>query len=138
MPDPANKDENSLKRQSRHLPNGHEIDDADTVYFDRRLARKDCLLPDWDIPDTAYRPVPIVWFTGAMLLQLLSLAIIATALSSKDPLFTIVCCSVSSFAIGYWTWERGMKDAGTAWKISTFLMLVIQFAFLYAVVSIGT
>ena len=37
--------------------------------------------------------------------------------------------SLVTGALGKWTWERGMKGAGTGWQVATCLMLATQLAF---------
>lgn len=120
-------DEQNL--QSSHLPTGREIDESDTAYFDRRLSRADCALPDWDIPDAAYRPVPIVWFFSAWLAQTFGMLLAFAAVSAFGPYIITAVCSLLSGLISVWTWNRGMKFAGMGWKIATKLMLLVQLAF---------
>ncbi len=94
---------------------------------DRRISRPDASLPDWEMPDVAYRPIPIVWFTTAMLGQLIVLGAIFVVLSSKHGAFTIGTAALVSTAIGAWTWERGMRDASMTWKVATVAILFVQF-----------
>ncbi len=101
-------------------------DSGDIMAGDRRLSRPDSSLPDWEMPDGAYRPIPIVWFTGAFFLQMIALFAIAVLLSAKHGLFTIVLSALITGMIGAWTWSRGMKDAATGWKAATIAMLGIQ------------
>ncbi len=96
---------------------------------DRRISRPDASLPDWEVPDTAYRPIPIVWFTGALITELLTLTLISAALASQSGWFTIALASLATGAIGMWTWERGMKHAARGWQVATVLMLAAQLAF---------
>lgn len=104
--------------------------EEDIVYGDRRISRPDASLPDWEVPDTAYRPIPIVWFTGALFIELFVLGLIAAILGSLNGWITIALSGVATVAIGIWTWRRGMEDAGTGWKIATAVMLAAQLAFL--------
>ncbi len=133
MPDPDPKEPNAIKEdihlQSSHLPNGREIDESDTVYFDRRLARQDCQLPDWDIPDAAYRPVPIVWFFSAWLAQTFGMMLVFAVFARFGPLAVAGACLVLTGLVTMWTWNRGMKDAGTGWKIASVVMLGGQLVF---------
>lgn len=94
---------------------------------DRRISRPDCSLPDWEVPDSSYRPVPIVWFTGALLLQTVVMFGIFIVLLEAHGAITIALCALLSGAIFSWTWSRGMKDAGTGWKSATIIMLVLNF-----------
>ena len=117
MPDPDPK-----------YPNPREED----IYAgDRRLSRPDSALPDWHIPDAKYRPIPIAWFAAAFLLQMVVLVVIFMVLLDESAWITVVLCSLATGALGKWTWDRGMKDAGTGWKIATVLMLLFQLAFVW-------
>ena len=117
MPDPDPK-----------YPNPREED----IYAgDRRLSRPDSALPDWHIPDAKYRPIPIAWFAAAFLLQMVVLVVIFWVLIGESGWITMVLSSLATGALGKWTWDRGMKDAGTGWKIATALMLLFQLAFVY-------
>lgn len=96
---------------------------------DRRLSRPDSALPDWHIPDAKYRPIPIAWFAAAFLLQMVVLTAIFVILSGQTGWITIALSALATGALGMWTWDRGMKDAGNGWKIATVLMLTAQLAF---------
>ncbi|EAQ30159.1 DNA topoisomerase IV subunit B [Erythrobacter sp. NAP1] len=107
-------------------PNPREED----IYAgDRRVSRPDSALPDWHIPDAKYRPIPIAWFAAAFLIQLLLLTMVFVVLAGQSGWITIAVSSLITGALGMWTWERGMKDAGTGWKVATILVLVGQLAF---------
>ena len=105
--------------------------EEDIYAGDRRLSRPDSALPDWHIPDAKYRPIPIAWFAAAFLLQMVVLVVIFMVLLGDSAWITVVLCSLATGALGKWTWDRGMKDAGTGWKIATVLMLLFQLAFVY-------
>ena len=107
-------------------PNPRE---EDIMAGDRRISRPDSSLPDWEMPDAAYRPIPIAWFAGAFLLQMVVLFALFMVLSGQNGWFTIILSSVATGAIGMWTWDRGMQDAGTGWKVTTVVVLVTQLAF---------
>lgn len=96
---------------------------------DRRLSRPDSALPDWHIPDAKYRPIPIAWFAAAFLLQMVVLTAIFVILSGRTGWITIALSALATGALGMWTWDRGMKNAGNGWKIATVLMLTAQLAF---------
>ena len=96
---------------------------------DRRISRPDTALPDWHVPDASYRPIPIAWFAGAFLLQMVVLFAIFMIFLSKHGAFTIGLSALATGAIGAWTWERGMKDAGGGWRTATIGMLLVQFLF---------
>jgi len=104
----------------RRYPDPRE---EDIMAGERRISRPDASLPDWEVPDTAYRPIPIVWFTGALMVQLIAVFAILVVLSGQHPVFTVGLCALVTGLIGAWTWDRGMKRAGTPWKIATVAML---------------
>lgn len=101
----------------------------DIIYGDRRISRPDVSLPDWEVPDTSYRPVPIVWFTGALFVELFVLVGLGAVLSSQSAWLALTFAAVATGGIGMWTWGRGMETAGTGWKIATVVMLLVQLAF---------
>ena len=109
--------------------------EEDIVYGDRRISRPDVSLPDWDVPDSAYRPVPIVWFTGALFVTMFALGLVAVVFASTSGWLTLVIAALAAIAIGDWTWRRGMKSAGTGWKVATVVMLAFQLAVLWLGVS---
>lgn len=100
--------------------------EEDIAYGDRRISRPDVSLPDWEVPDSAYRPVPIVWFTGALFATILALGLLALGLASTSGWLTLVMASLATIMIGNWTWRRGMRRAATGWKVATVLMLAFQ------------
>lgn len=108
-------------------PNPRE---EDIMAGDRRLSRPDSALPDWHIPDAKYRPIPIAWFAAAFLVQLVVLFAIFIILSGQNGWLTIVLASLATGALGMWTWDRGMKNAATGWKVATVFMLAAQLAFI--------
>lgn len=110
--------------------------EEDIVYGDRRISRPDVQLPDWDIPDGSYRAVPIVWFTGALFAQIFLTGFLFLVLIGKSGWLTIALTAMSSGAIGAWTWQRGMGQAGMGWRVATILMLLLWFAlFAFAAAS---
>lgn len=114
------------------IPEPQEDENGDVMAGDRRLSRPDSALPDWHIPDATYRPVPIVWFAGALLFQIIALTVLFFTLHSKDGMFTIAGSVIASIGILVWTWNRGMASASHAWKITTcismFLVLLLYCA----------
>lgn len=118
-------------------PNYPDPREEDIVYGDRRISRPDASLPDWEMPDTAYRPIPIVWFTGAMLVELIVLSALAVLLANHSGWLAIALAGLATGAIGKWTWDRGMAGAGGGWKLATIMMLAIQFGFLAIAVAPG-
>ena len=112
--------------EEKKYPNPREED----IYAgDRRVSRPDSALPDWHIPDAKYRPIPIAWFAAAFLIQMVVLFVIFIALVGQSGWITIALSSLATGALGKWTWNRGMKDAGQGWKMATVLMLIAQLAF---------
>ncbi|MBD2841818.1 hypothetical protein [Erythrobacter rubeus] len=105
-------------------PNPRE---EDIMAGDRRISRPDSSLPDWEVPDTAYRPIPIVWFTGALVVQMVAVFAIFILLLGQHGAITIALSALVTGAIGAWTWDRGMKDAGTGWKVATLAILTLTF-----------
>ncbi|MEP3051777.1 MAG: hypothetical protein ABJP48_02185 [Erythrobacter sp.] len=112
--------------EPKKRPNPRE---EDIMAGDRRLSRPDSALPDWHIPDAAYRPIPIAWFAGAFLVQMVALFAVFIALSAFNGWFTIALSGLITGAIGMWTWDRGMQDANRGWKIATIIVLLIQLLF---------
>nr|WP_298927795.1 hypothetical protein [uncultured Erythrobacter sp.] len=115
--------------QGRKYPDPREED----IYAgDRRISRPDVSLPDWEVPDTAYRPIPIVWFTGAFMVQLVAITVFLFAFSSQEPWLTIAASALATGAIGKWTWDRGMALAGLGWRTATVFMLLFNMLFAVA------
>lgn len=100
--------------------------EEDIMAGDRRLSRPDSALPDSIIPDAAYRPVPIAWFMATFLMQMIVLTFLFLLLLSSSPWVTIVLASAATVTLANWTWERGMKGAGSGWKTATVVMLAGQ------------
>jgi len=98
----------------------------DISYGDRRLSRPDASLPDWEVPDTSYRPIPIVWFTAAMIVQMLALTAIVFALAGLPGWVTIAGAGLATGAIVAWTWSRGMSGAPAGWRIATCVIVLLQ------------
>ncbi len=108
---------------------------TDIMAGDRRLSRPDASLPDWEVPDSAYRPVPIVWFTGAMLLQFLLLCLLFFALAGANGIYTMGFGGLLTGVVGAWTWRRGMASAPVGWRTATIMMLAVQLGLLLLAVS---
>ncbi|NBC88345.1 MAG: hypothetical protein GVX90_02405 [Alphaproteobacteria bacterium] len=98
--------------------------EEDIMAGDRRISRPDSSLPDWEVPDTAYRPIPIVWFTGALVVQIVAVFAIFFLLSAQNGALTIALAALATGAIGAWTWDRGMKGAAAGWKAATVIALL--------------
>lgn len=93
---------------------------------DRRIARGDTALPDWYASDAAYRPIPIAWFAGALIMQVILQPVLAIGALQLgfSRWFAVGLCLLASGFIWHWTWERGMAGASLVWRIATALMLV--------------
>ena len=119
------------------MPDGERPDprNEDIMAGDRRISRPDASLPDWEVPDSSYRPVPIVWFTGALIFQMIGIYGAFLLLIGLHGMVTIGVAALISGAIAAWTWQRGMNYASNIWKISTIAMLVIQLIFVSMAVS---
>ncbi|MEM6858554.1 MAG: hypothetical protein AAF559_11840 [Pseudomonadota bacterium] len=104
----------------------------DIMAGDRRISRPDLSLPDWHIPDASYRPIPIAWFAAAFLLQMVVLFFVFITLINQSGWLTIALAGLATGAIGMWTWDRGMREAGLGWRVTTFAMLALQYAFVCA------
>jgi len=109
--------------------------EEDIAYGDRRLSRPDASVPDWEVPDTSYRPIPIVWFTGAFLIHLVVVMAILVVLGRFGAWVTVPAAALAAGAVGAWTWERGMESAGTGWKIATILILLFNLLFVLSASS---
>lgn len=83
------------------------------------------------LPEATYRDVPIVWFVSAMMLQFLVLAFLLSL-----PLIgiaTVALSAVVSMAVRFWTFRRGMGRAPRAWKIATYVCLLLNWGWLSAI-----
>ncbi|MCR2833876.1 hypothetical protein [Parerythrobacter lacustris] len=108
------------------MPERQEDDDGEVWGGDRRLSRPDTSLPDWEMPDGAYRPVPIVWFSGALFLQILVQPLIALIVIGILGLPGRTNLAIAFFATGMiaqMTWNRGMAQAPAVWQVLTGAML---------------
>ncbi len=103
--------------------------EEDIMAGDRRVSRPDSALPDSIIPDASYRPIPIVWFAAAFLMQMTALFALFVVLQNQSGWIVIGLAALITGILGMWTWDRGMKDAGTGWKVATVAMLAMQLAF---------
>lgn len=109
------------------MPERQEDEDGEVWGGDRRLARPDTSLPDWEMPDGAYRPVPIVWFAGALFLQILVqplIALVVIGMLEFPAWVNLVFAFLATGMIAQMTWSRGMGRASPAWQFCTGAMLV--------------
>ncbi|MBV7267093.1 hypothetical protein [Erythrobacter ani] len=104
-------------------PNPRE---EDIMAGDRRISRPDSSLPDWEVPDTSYRPIPIVWFTGAFVIQTVVLFAIFILLLDQHGAITIALSALVTGAIGAWTWDRGMAQASRGWRAATIIAFLVN------------
>ncbi len=107
--------------------------EQDIMAGDRRISRPDSSLPDWEVPDTSYRAIPIVWFTGAFILHLIAVHAIMLVFSSLGALAVVCISALAAGAVGKWTWDRGMKIAGAGWRIATVVILSLNLLYVAAV-----
>lgn len=107
----------------------------DIMAGDRRISRPDTSLPDWEMPDTAYRPIPIVWFTGAFLIHLVAVFLIILLFGALGLWVTVTLSALAAGVIGAWTWQRGMQSAGKGWKVAT--IAILAFNMLFALTASG-
>ncbi len=110
-------------------------EEDDVMAGDRRIARGDTALPDWYASDAAYRPIPITWFAGALVMQVIgqpALAIGAVQIGFSR-WFAIGLCLLASGFVWHVTMERGMARAPRGWRIATVTML----AFFLAISVLG-
>ena len=83
------------------------------------------------LPEATYRPVPIVWFLSAMMVQFFALAFL---LSLPVTGMAIVALStVVSVIVRYWTFRRGMARASRGWKAATDIGLLLNWGWLSAI-----
>ncbi|MEE4200618.1 hypothetical protein [Erythrobacter sp.] len=109
------------ERGERPDPNTEDI-----MAGDRRISRPDASLPDWEVPDSAYRPIPIVWFTGAMVGQIAVLFALLWLLPYVPGLVIVGAAGIATGLIAAWTWARGMAGAAQGWRIATGVVLALQ------------
>ena len=106
--------------------------EEDIIYADRRISRPDVSLPDWEGPDSTNRPVPIVWFTRTLFLQIFGqilLAILLKGFLGLPALVLVACSLLLTGLLWFQTWEMGMRQAGAGWRFATIAMLAITFGF---------
>ena len=101
--------------------------EEDIVYDDRRIARPDSALPDWYVSDAAYRPIPIAWFTAAIVVQTAVISAIFFLLIDRNGWLTIGLAGAASTLIMVWSWDRGIGSAGRGWQVATVIAMLVQF-----------
>ena len=105
------------------MPDRQEDENGDVMAGDRRLSRPDSALPDWYLPDASYRPIPIAWFAGALVLQVIAMPTIFVTMIGFGPTLTIGVSTLASAVIWLLSWQRGIRTASRAWQIATLVML---------------
>ena len=102
----------------------------DIMAGERRISRTDTALPDWYVSDAAYRPIPIAWFAGALVLQvLLQPAIVYLGWAGGSSTAFVLACAIGTTGlIWYATQRRGMAEASLAWRAATIVMLLFFLA----------
>ncbi|MEL6877633.1 MAG: hypothetical protein AAGL68_05985 [Pseudomonadota bacterium] len=108
-------------------PQRPDPDKEDIMAGDRRISRPDSRMPDWYIPDASYRPIPIAWFTAAVLIQSVAMFAIFTLLFKKSGWLTIGLAGLASIALYLWSMDRGLKEASMGWKMALAIVLALQF-----------
>ena len=105
--------------------------DGDIMAGDRRIARTDTALPDWYVSDAAYRPLPIVWFGGALILQVIiqpGVFWLFALIMEASPIITAAVALLASGIIWHLAMRRGMSRAFFAWRFATGAMLAFFFS----------
>jgi hypothetical protein len=77
-----------------------------------------------------YRPLPIFWFAGAMILQAVMLTIlfvVAVVMLRAQPLLIVAAGAVWSILMLYRIWPKKMRDAALSWRLATVFFVSIQF-----------
>lgn len=122
-------------REDEAKPDYPDPREEDIMAGDRRISRPDLSLPDWYISDASYRPIPIAWFTAAILMQAVGMAALFFMLLSASGWITLALCGLASIGIALWSWERGIGRAGDGWRMATIIVMAIQFGFIALGVS---
>lgn len=108
-----------------------EPEEGDIMAGDRRIARTDTALPDWYASDASYRPIPIAWFAGALILQVIAQPATVFLFWAGFGLPRLIVVGIAMLVSGFiwhFTWERGMRSASRVWQCATALMLLFFFA----------
>ena len=77
-------------------------------------------------PDGEYRPIPIVWFTGAFIAQVGLLLLCFFGFYAFPPAFTWIASFLVTLWIGLKAWDRGMRTASRWWKTTTIAILAFN------------
>ncbi|MBX7493064.1 hypothetical protein K3163_07570 [Qipengyuania sp. 1NDW9] len=123
------------------MPDGRYPDprEEDIIYDDRRISRPDVSLPDWEVPDSTYRPVPIVWFTRALILQIILQPVLFAVLAGLLGLPRVILGGTAlllTAMIGFHAWESGIQNSARGWRIATFLILAVTLGLTLLVIQV--
>ena len=80
-------------------------------------------------PMAFYRPVPIVHFTGTILVQFLLDFVLRAWLAGVPGIFTIGVCTVLALILAKRTWVRWLRLASVVWRVATIAALVLNLLF---------
>lgn len=83
------------------------------------------------LPEATYRPVPIVWFVSAMMVQFFALAFLVSL--PVTGMAIVALSTVVSVLVRYWTFRRGMARASRAWKVAIDIGLLLNWGWLSAI-----
>lgn len=78
------------------------------------------------MPEGTYRPIPIVWFVAAWVVHNIAMWILVALLAGRHPFFVISTTVMASAWVLNRTFEAGMKDAATGWKIALVIALLLN------------
>lgn len=73
-----------------------------------------------------YRPVPIVRFTGTVVLQSLANSLLFEVLYELPGLVTVGACTAMTLLLGWRAFARWLGQASTAWKLATTVALALN------------
>jgi len=78
------------------------------------------------MPEGSYRPIPIVWLVSAWVMHSIAMILLVGLLGAKHPFFPITTTLMASAWILNMTFNAGMKNAATGWKIALVLALLVN------------
>ncbi len=88
------------------------------------------------MPMGFYRPVPIVRFTGTIVLQNVINLVLLGLLFELDGLVTIAACTLVALLLARRALRRWLGQASTFWKVATLVALALNLA-LVAIASLS-
>lgn len=92
----------------------------------RNKPRADTALADSLLPDASYRPIPIAWFAGAMILQGIAVCLVYAIFSGVAGWFTVAGGLLVTAYVLSVTWQRGMAQASLGWRMATVFVLALN------------